>query len=343
MKKKILIAIILIVVVVVGYIIYKPINVQLTDVSSREFVKETVLTGKVMFTNQSSVKSKISGDILQVYVSNGQQVEKGDVLFTIDSSQYYHNYQVVLKDVEKARNALDQYIDTNRDNLNDPEIVHGRQVLEIALQQAKSKQIANSIGFNDYKIVAPISGRFYFTNLKEINVGDYITLNTEVGKIYNNQKLKAKIGVTPDELSSLDGVSKVKAQIEGYDKRVTAEIDKISDAVSKNENGDDVVFVTFNIIDDVNEIYRKDGLDVKLYIEKPAGKMLGVPFSAVFSEQSEDYVYIVNNNKAVKTQVTIIDDFGDYLAVKNNNIKEGDKIVKVVVKGLKNGKRVKSK
>jgi len=322
---------------------YKALPVEVADVVSREFVKETVLTGKVMLTNQSSVKSKISGDVTKVYVDNGQQVEKGDVLFEIDSLQYYQNYQVVLKDIEKATNALDQYIDTNRDNLGDPEIIHGRQVLEIALQQAKSKQVASIIGFNDYKVVSPISGKFYFTNLKNINVGDYITFNTEIGKIYNNQKLKAKVGVTPDELSALDGVSKVKVQIEGYNKQVTAEINQISDAISKNENGDDVVFVTFNIIDDVEEIYRKDGLNVKLYIEKPAGKMLGVPFSAVFSNQSKDYVYLVNNNKVVKTQVTIIDDFGDYLAVENNNIKKGNKIVKVIVKGLKDGKRVKSK
>ena len=344
MKRKVFIAIILIVGGFFVYNMFKPLSVEITEVGTQNFIKETVLTGKLVLVNQSSIKSTISGDIKEVLVTNGQQVEKGDVLIKIDSSEYYQNYAVIEKDIEKAVSALDQYIDLNRDNLNNPEIIHGRNQLEIALQQAKSKKIAGAIGFNDYNIKATISGKFYFTGSTDLYQGEYVTLNSEIGKIYNSDILKVKVGVTPDEFSALVGVQSVKVHIEGYDDvNINAQIGQVSDSIEKNENGDDVMYVTFDIFDTVADIYKKDGLNAKVFIEKDAGKMLSVPFSAIFSEKSVDYVYLVRNNKAYKTAIKIIEDFGDNIAVDKNDLKEKDRIVKNIVEGLKDGKRVKSK
>jgi|GEM_PF-5072089 len=343
MKKKITIALILIVLGYFAYNYFKSLTVEVEEVLNRSFVKETVLTGKLLLPKQSTIKSKISGDIKQVMVKDGTWVEKGDILLKIDSSEYYQNYSVMVQDIEKATNALDQYIDTNRDNLGDPEIIHGREILEIALQQSKSKKIASLIGFNDYNLVAPISGRFYFSLDMDLYEGEYVIINSEIGKIYDNDQLKVKVGVTPDEFGALEGLSGVIVKIEGLEKEVNATISQVSDAIGKNDNGDDVLFVDFDIIDDVEDIYKKHGLNVKVYIKKDAGKKLGVPFTAVFSEKSKDYVYLVTEGKAKKTEIKIINDFGDYLAIENQNIIEKDKIVKVVVEGLKDGKRVKSR
>ena len=341
MKRKIVIIILILIVVFIGYNYFKAVDVEVEDVTIKDFSKETVLTGNLILVNQATVKSKISGEIKEVKVTDGQQVVKGDFLMKIDSSEYYQNYTVIEKDVEKAVSALDQYIDLNRDNMGDSDIIHARNMLEVSLQQAKSRQVAGLIGFNNYTLTAPITGKFYFANSLELKVGEYVTLNSVVGKIYNNDKLQVKVGVTPDEFSALEGVTMVKVQIEGYDKQVNAIITQISDAIGKNDNGDDVLFVTFDIFDLVDDIYKKDGLSCKVYIEKQVGNMLSVPFSAVFSEKSKDYLYLVKDNKVIKTEIFILDDFGEYISIKDQNIKENDKVVKINVEGLKDGKRVK--
>jgi len=102
-----------------------------------------------------------------------------------------------------------------------------------------------------------------------------------------------------------------------------------------------VLYVTFNILDSVDDIYKKDGLDAKVFIRNDAGTMLGVPFSSIFSEKAVDYVYVVKDNKAIKTKINILEDYGDYVSIESEDLKLDDVIVQSLAEGLKDGIRVK--
>ena len=342
MKKKIIL--ILVVLIVGSFFVYtrfKSVDVSVERVTEREFIKEVVLTGNVITPNKSFVKSKISGVIKEVLVADGQEVEKDDILLKVDSSEYYQNYNVIVQDINKAQSAIDEYTDTYRDMLGEPEVIHGMEKLEIALQQAKSRQIASSIGFNNYEIKAPTSGNFYFANSQILYPQEYLVMGTEVGKIYDNNVINVKVGVTPDELSVLENLSNVVTKLEGTTTELKTEMSHISDSMERNENGDEVLYVTFNILDSVDDIYKKDGLDAKVFIRNDAGTMLGVPFSSIFSEKAVDYVYVVKDNKAIKTRINILEDYGDYVSIESEDLKLDDVIVQSLVEGLKNGSRVK--
>ncbi len=69
-----------------------------------EVVKSTAI---LMSNNKTSVQSKVSGKISEVYVNNGEMVSKGSVLFKIDDTETYAQMEVYKTKSE----FLDDYIE----------------------------------------------------------------------------------------------------------------------------------------------------------------------------------------------------------------------------------------
>lgn len=110
------IAIALVVVVVIGGYYYQKSASKASDSTSYVFgkvEKGSILTsvsgsGQISSSNQIDIKSKVSGDILNVLVKNGQEVKSGDILAQVDSVDAQRTVRDAKTSLDNAKLSLDK-------------------------------------------------------------------------------------------------------------------------------------------------------------------------------------------------------------------------------------------
>ncbi len=152
-------------------------------------VKKTVFaTGTVEAKEREEVKSDISGKIERLFVQEGQQVKKGDVLFTVDGSDAMIEYQ--------------------------------KQELNIARLQ---KDLAE-LQARKESIVADKGGKVKEVLIKE---GDQVTAETVIAKVINTEYLQITGRFTAFEAERFSVGQKVKVFLPGSLSYVDGTVTKV--------------------------------------------------------------------------------------------------------------------
>lgn len=106
-RHKIISAVVIIIIITVGYFGYKSLSGTtgetryiLATAEKGTILKVVSATGQISASNQLDIKPSVSGNITKSYVTDGQVVKSGDLLFQIDS-------QDAQKAVNDARASLD--------------------------------------------------------------------------------------------------------------------------------------------------------------------------------------------------------------------------------------------
>jgi len=106
-KNKVGIGLLIFIILGGGYSVYKAVSKDGEAVSylTAEVRKGVLITsvsgnGQVSAKNQIDVKPKVSGDITSVSVENGQEIKKGEIIATIDTTD-------AAKTVRDAQTALE--------------------------------------------------------------------------------------------------------------------------------------------------------------------------------------------------------------------------------------------
>jgi len=165
MKKavKIIIPIVIISAIVVGFIVsgnknktatkdYKTVKAQIGN-----FVDYVEADGKISGQNQISIKSKVTGNVDEIYFKNGEKVKKGDLILKLDTTDIENTVKNARIGVSNAQNNLNRVtkpadklsstqaqlsLENAKDNLNKLQLSQ-----EITLEQAKeaSTNATNSL------------------------------------------------------------------------------------------------------------------------------------------------------------------------------------------------------
>ncbi|MFA6550002.1 MAG: efflux RND transporter periplasmic adaptor subunit [Candidatus Gracilibacteria bacterium] len=112
-ERKKLTAVILIVLIIAGYFIFRPGTSTETRYVLASVTKETLVvsvsgTGQVSSLNQVDVKSKASGDILNILVQDGQVVKSGTVLARINATDALKTVRDASANLESAKLSLEK-------------------------------------------------------------------------------------------------------------------------------------------------------------------------------------------------------------------------------------------
>lgn len=81
------------------------VNVKVSEVKKKTIESTISYTGEIKAASSASVSAKVSGSIKTINAEIGDYVEEGDVLMTIDSTQYAQSYSQALANVEMASAA----------------------------------------------------------------------------------------------------------------------------------------------------------------------------------------------------------------------------------------------
>ena len=182
-----------------------PVKVSVIQVSSQKGKSDRVYSGIVSASDNSTVSFSVSGTITDLYVSEGQQVSKGQVLGKVKNGDYLNAYNIAEAQFAEAQDAYNRL-----KKLHDANALPEIKWVEI---QQKLKQAQNSVELarrtlEDATLHSPVSGT---VTKKYADVGQTVMPVEPVYEITSLQNLTINISAGENEI----GLFKVgqKAQV----------------------------------------------------------------------------------------------------------------------------------
>ncbi|MCD5324093.1 MULTISPECIES: efflux RND transporter periplasmic adaptor subunit [Pontibacillus] len=336
--------------------------VEVAQVSKGDLVVEREVFGRAMPSKNAPILPKSTGELVEVNVSKGDTVQKGDVIGRVSASNVNDQIEVQKISVQSAqkqleaarsqRDAAEESLRDAREQLNDakeqedklmgPAKENAKQAVsqaeravdqaeaqydsaQISVEQAQLQvdqaqaQLDSTRGqLSNAAIVATISGEVTSVNGE---VGDMVSGQQPFATIVALNPITLQVSVTADELSLFKKDQEIPAFMSSLDEDVTSKVTYISSIT--NDSGLYPVEATVTNAD----AKIKPGMMATLQLpEMTVADKILVPTSAVVEENEETYVYIIEEERAVKTAVEVVRAQSDLTAI-TGDVTEGDQVV----------------
>ncbi|AJA49814.1 RND family efflux transporter, MFP subunit [Clostridium pasteurianum DSM 525 = ATCC 6013] len=325
------------------------------------------LDGEIQYVQQQNfMQDTTKGTIDTINVTDKQQVKKGQALFTYKNDtviqQYdnlsdqlknlrstYKQIQQQLTDISKAQQQVQQaQIDSSVNTTTTTNTTKSSlqsQLDQNNQQQASIKKQLDSIKNNRYTtITAPFDGNISLTAITNTDTNKSILTLTDpkmqvVSNVSEKDVLKLKTGQT------------VKITVYGTTQDINGTIRSIgteSIQASITQGSTSTASATqSSSISSANVSYYPVYIDIdKQYGFHPGFHVQGtttaenqlpkIPISSVLNENSKNYVWVVNNSKLKKVEVTTEKLNDTYMQVKSG-VNFGDKIISKPTSSMKEG------
>ena len=309
-------------------------------------------------SDNATVVARVNGTILSKNYESGTYVDKGHVLFTIESTKYRDAVQQAQAALSTAKSQYD-YASRNYQALSEAlksdavsqiEVIQAKASMEQAEASVKNAEAALSqanLNLSHCTVRAPIAG---YVSSNVPNVGEYISGEgspVTLCKIYDNTRMTATFNIEDAQYEQMIGQNGGM----GHDlyrnvpikfnqplpHSYTADLTYQSPSINSSTG---TLQLKGSIKNIDNEL--KDGMYIT--VELPYGvnpKAILVRDASIGTDQLGKYVYVVNDsNKVVYTPIKIGELYQDTLRVVNEGLKPGDRYVTEALLTVRNGMTV---
>ncbi|MEO8405259.1 MAG: efflux RND transporter periplasmic adaptor subunit [Chitinophagaceae bacterium] len=325
-----------------------PVTVQ--DVKTADAAYYDEYPGTVVALNQTELRAQVTGYITGIYFKDGDKVNKGQRLYSIDQQLYNANYQQAIANLEvqqtnllKFQKDADRYHELDKkDAIAKQQVDYADAALEAAKKQvdaAKANVNAVKANVNFATIIAPFTGTIGISQVRSGTsvVAGQTVLNTistdnpiavdfavDQKEIYRFTTLQreAKKGDSTFSLAFGNDVYPYFGQVSLIDRAVDPQTGTIKTRlVFANEKNT-----------------LKAGMSTSVRIlNNSAEKSITIPYKAVSEQLGEYFAYVVgDSNKVSQRKLSLGKQVGTDIIVKDG-LKEGDKIVVQGVQNLRQG------
>lgn len=320
--------------------IIRPVKTAIVE--SRSEIKKD-FSGIVEAVDYVKLAFRVSGQIINLPVIEGEKVKKGQLIAAIDPRDIALQYAADKSAYETAAAQVER----NKRLLARQAI--SLQEYEISLsnyQKAKSAFELSSNNMRDTKLTAPFDGSIetrLVENYQRVNSGEGIV------QLVNTKKLRIKFTI-PDAYLYLLRSNDQKFQVEFDTYRGQAFNAKLEEYLDISTDGTGIP-VTITIDDPAfnRALYDvKPGFTCSIRFSANVGPFLEesmtvVPLSAIFGESNgkKMYVWVLNGNQVNRREVSVMSPTGEAQAFITKELKAGEKVIIAGVNQLVEGETVK--
>ena len=327
-----------------------PKLVQLTSLEQGNFKHYLELQGIVDAKNVSYITpSGQPGQIKAIYVKQGDQVKKGQLILKLDNSVATQNVSAIREQMISVKAQLDlaKSVYNRQKNLWDQKIGTEVQLLQaktnVSTLEGQLKAIEAQVKTaqsqaNQGNVYSDVSGT---VDEMTARVGETFSGNPLQGgsiKIVNNSNLKISVTIPENYAGKVFKGSSVIVQIPDVHKEFNSKISFLSQSIGANTRG----FVAEAPVPAGMSLRPNQVAKVKI-LDYEAPNSLAVPLNTLQTDEKGKYILIAvkegNNLVARKRQVQIGTLYGDNIEIKQG-LKAGDEIITDGFQGLFDGQLI---
>jgi membrane fusion protein (multidrug efflux system) len=307
---------------------------EVANVQSRRY------TGQVVAQAEVNVVPRVSGEILKLGFHDGDHVKKGQMLFTIEKTQYEAAVKQAEATIAECKARLEYAQSTydrnqmlyevnaaSKDTMENTKSALDAMRAELAAAEAGLVTAQDNL--NHTTIKAAIDGQVGVTKFTE---GNYITPSSgPLVTIIQMKPIRVRFAMsTGDFLSGYGNLAALKA-----DGQVAL---KLADG-SEYASGGTIEFLNneANVKTDAVQVYASfpnadlkliPGSTVTVTISKKAGTpMPAVPPSAVMHDANESFVFVLGDGNKLERRVVELGDMTKTHQLIKSGLKTGEKVV----------------
>ncbi len=332
------------------------VYVQVQNVKSESIDNLSELSGTLEPIEEATVSFEVSGTVNSLNVQEGSEVKIGEILANVDSQNYDLQAQQAQGAAEQAGSALSQVQSAynqatisfqrsetlyNAGAISKSDYENAQNSLSAAAEQKQQASAAYKQAYSAEQqaelaaaktsLKATING---VVISKYISKGQLVSAGAPACKIGNIDKLKVSLLVPDSEISSWKKGDKISVNL--YDKLAEGEVTNIFPSTNEKTGG-----ITVEVTVDNADRKWYSGQVVTCSHKTDRTAAIYVPKEAVISNGgSSAYVFLLHNNIAVKTEVTIGTLKNNLFEIKSG-IQENEMIIIKGADRLSDGDKVK--
>ena len=176
----------------------RAVPVKVVKVSESSYMNSRNYVGTVEAVSSSSLSFEVMGNVSKVFVTEGENVQKGKLLATLDKATLQNSYNASLASLKEAQDAYNR-MKSLYDNGSLPEMKWVE--VQSKLQQAVSMEQISRKGLKDAGLHAPFSG---VISSKSIEPGMNVMPGIEVMQLADISTVNIKIAVPEKEISRVN-------------------------------------------------------------------------------------------------------------------------------------------
>ena len=296
-------------------------------------LNETALhTGEFEGWEETSLIAEAQGTIRYIKVEEGDAVKKGDIIAKVDATSVNSQLATSEASLKKAQKDFERY-----QRLEKAGAVSELQKEEaqLAVDNAKANlaSVQQQLGFTT--VYAPISG---FVDQVSVEDGSFVMPGNQIASIIQVDRLKMIIKVSEDELSRISVGQTVSVATdvyptEGFDGKVIN--------VSYKADPSKKFKVTIEVDNNRPRSLRAGMFgEVKFATQENAEPVLAIPRQALVGSMLDASVYLVQDNHAIKKNITAGSRVGNNVSVLAG-LQEGEQVITSGQINLEDGDEIK--
>ncbi len=186
------------------------VPVIVEEVRPQAFTQNIEVVGTLLAAQEVEVAARVEGFVKQIHFQDGQRVERGDVLFELDSERY----QAAL-DQALARERLAQEEFDRADALRRNRTISAQEFDRVVstLDEARAAVRLARENLSDTKIRAPFAGAM---TERRVDVGQFVNRGQVLSSIVDNSSLRVEFRVPERFIGSLQTGSQVEFRTSAF-------------------------------------------------------------------------------------------------------------------------------
>jgi membrane fusion protein (multidrug efflux system) len=318
------------------------------QVAPRDLRQLLPLSGSVRAVNQAAVKARVSGDVREVLVREGEAVKAGQVLVKMDPSDYQARVEQARGALLAARGQLDiatKARDNNKALLEKGFISknafdNAASQFDIARANMESAKAALDVAqkaLADTVIRAPISG---LVSSRMVQPGEKVSPDNRLLDVVDLSQMEMEASVPAADIMNVSLGQEVQVKVDGLTTPLAGKVARINPSTQSGSRS----ILVYIQIDNPQGVLRVGMFsEAQLTLAKKAG-VLTVPQAAIQSDAGKTYVYAIENGKLVQKPVALgirgHDGEGNAVEVAQG-LNSGAQIIRVNLGNLRTGTAVK--
>lgn len=289
----------------------RAIPVRIIELKSTRIEWALDVIGIIQSNKSVQVASEVAGKVNKVSFNNGDYVNKNDELVKLDDE--YKKYDLVRAESQMTIAKAD-YDKSELDYKRYKGLFETKDISEFDMENyrlkrdiAKAGYLAAEAGykasrkqFADTSIKAPFAG---FLSQKKVEIGDMLNPGVSIGKIIDIQIVKINVEIVEGNMPRINIGDDVKVHLDTYsDEEFNGKVTLISPEA-------DPVMKTFPVeieLTNTKDYKLKPGMMAKCeIITDVTDNTFLLPQKAVYKEDNQHFIFINDNNTAVKSYVQI--------------------------------------
>ena len=333
-------------------------------------------SGYVVARRMATVSSKITGKVLEIYVEEGMEVKKDQVLARLDPVNGSTMLTMAERELAAAQSNLAEIevrlADARRNLERNETLVKQQLVSQTALDTARAEANAlaarlaasqaqvkvsesslaiRQIDYNDLNVRAPFDG---VVISKDAQPGEMISpmsagggfTRTGIATIVDMSSREVEVDVNEAYINRVKSNQRVEATLDAYpDAPLAAHVVNIVPTADRTKA---TVRVRIGFEKLEPQILPDMGIKVRFLDDQPVqpvatqGPRIRVPAVAVQKVDGESYVWVVSDERVERRAVTLGPESEGTIEIRAG-VNSGDELVSPVVQGLVDGGKVKLK